>query len=162
MDCSPTGSSIHGILQYLHGILEWVAVSFSRGSSWSSDQTISCIGKWILYHWATGKPICECAVLCLVTQLCPTLCDPMNGSPPGSSVRGDSLGREYWSGLPCPSPGDLPNPEIKLMSLMSPALAGGFFTTSTTCEAPEAAIVQRPSVRLIWHYKGKPICRRSC
>ena len=120
MDCSPTGSSIHGILQYLHGILqylhgilEWVAVSFSRGSSWSSDQTISCIGKWILYHWATGKPICECAVLCLVTQLCPTLCDPMNGSPPGSSVRGDSLGREYGSGLPCPSPGDRPNPGIE-------------------------------------------------
>ena len=34
--------------------------------------------------------------------------------------------QEYWSGLPFPSPGDLPNPEIKLMS---PALAGGFFTT---------------------------------
>ena len=38
--------------------------------------------------------------------------------------------QEYWSGLPYPPPGDLPNPRIKPMSLMSPALAGGFFTTS--------------------------------
>ena len=43
--------------------------------------------------------------------------------------------QEYWSGLPCPPPGDLPNPEIKPSFLMSPALAGGFFTTSPTWEA---------------------------
>ena len=43
--------------------------------------------------------------------------------------------QEYWSGLPFPSPGDVPNPEIQLTSLTSPALAGGFFTTSATCEA---------------------------
>ena len=36
----------------------------------------------------------------------------------------------YWSGLPCPSPGDLPHPEIESASLTSPALVGGFFTTS--------------------------------
>ena len=41
--------------------------------------------------------------------------------------------QEYWSGLPFPSPGDLPDPEIKPMSLRS--LAGEFFTTSTTWEA---------------------------
>ena len=45
--------------------------------------------------------------------------------------------QEYWSGLPFLSPGYLPNPGIKPMSLMSPALAGGFFTPSTTWEAPE-------------------------
>jgi len=37
---------------------------------------------------------------------------------------------EYWNGLPFPPPRDLPNPGIKPMSLMSPALAGGFFTTA--------------------------------
>ena len=37
--------------------------------------------------------------------------------------------QEYWSGLPCPSPGDLPNPGIEPTSFVSPALAGGFFTT---------------------------------
>ena len=55
-------------------------------------------------------------------------------SPPGSSVHG-ILQAEYWSGLPFPPPGDLPDPGIKLSSLMSPALAGGFFTTSATWEA---------------------------
>ena len=43
--------------------------------------------------------------------------------------------REYWSGLPCPPPGDLPEPGIEPLSLTNPALAGGFFTTSTTWEA---------------------------
>ena len=37
--------------------------------------------------------------------------------------------QEYWSGVPCPPPGDLPDLKIELVSLMSPALAGGFFTT---------------------------------
>ena len=44
--------------------------------------------------------------------------------------------REYWSGLPCPSPGDLPNPGIEPASLTSPALAGRFLTTSGTWQAP--------------------------
>ena len=43
--------------------------------------------------------------------------------------------QEYWRGLPCPPPGDLPNPGIKLTSLCLPALAGGFFTTSATWES---------------------------
>ena len=42
--------------------------------------------------------------------------------------------QEYWSGLPCPSPGDLPDPGIKSVSFTSPALAGKFFTTSATWE----------------------------
>ena len=44
--------------------------------------------------------------------------------------------QKYWSGLPFPSPGDLPNPGIKPTTLECPMLAGGFFTTSTTWEAP--------------------------
>ena len=42
--------------------------------------------------------------------------------------------QEYWSGLPYPPPGDLPNPGIEPMSFTSPALAGRFFTTSATWE----------------------------
>ena len=42
---------------------------------------------------------------------------------------------EYWSGLPCPPPGNLPNPGTEPMSRTSPALAGRFFTTSITWEA---------------------------
>ena len=52
--CSPPGSSVHGILQA--GILEWVAISFSKGSSQPRDRThISCIGKGVLYHWTTWE-----------------------------------------------------------------------------------------------------------
>ena len=43
--------------------------------------------------------------------------------------------QEYWSGLPCPPLGDLPDPGIEPLSLMSTALAGRFFTTSTSWEA---------------------------
>ena len=43
--------------------------------------------------------------------------------------------QEYWRGLPCPPPGDLPNPGIKPESLTSPALAVGFFTTRAIWEA---------------------------
>ena len=54
-----------------------------------------------------------------------------NCSLPGSFSRGFSR-QEYWSGLPCPRLGYLPNPGIELTSLMFPALAGGFFTANTT------------------------------
>ena len=58
-------------------------------------------------------------------QSCPTVCDPMDCSPPGSSIHG-ILQARILEGLPFPSPGNLPVPGIKPIS---PALAGGFFTT---------------------------------
>ena len=58
-------------------------------------------------------------------QSCLILCDPMDHSPPGTSVHG-ILQVGIWSGLPCPPPGDLPDLGIKSTS---PALAGRFFTT---------------------------------
>ena len=65
-----------------------------------------------------------------VAQLCPTVCDPMDCSLPSSSP-----GKNTGVGLPCPSSWDLPDPGIEPASLTSPALAVGFFTTSTTWEA---------------------------
>ena len=57
-DFSLPGSSVHGILQAR--ILEWFAMSSSRGFSrlrnWTCVSYISCAGRWVLYHWATGKP----------------------------------------------------------------------------------------------------------
>ena len=67
-------------------------------------------------------------------QLCPALCDPMDWSLPGSSVHG-ILQARILSELPFSSPGDLPNPGIEPTSLMSPALAGGFFTINVIWEA---------------------------
>ena len=59
MDCSPPGSSVHGTFQA--GILEWVTISFSKGSSWPRTQSRnSCIGKWDLYHQATWEALCHC------------------------------------------------------------------------------------------------------
>ena len=56
MDCSPPGSSIHGIFQAR--ILEWVAISFSRRSSWPRDGTrVSCIAGRFFTVWATGWDI---------------------------------------------------------------------------------------------------------
>ena len=48
--------------------------------------------------------------------------------------------QQYWSGLPCPPPRDLPDPGIEPESLVSPALAGGFFTTSATREALKTSV----------------------
>ena len=57
-------------------------------------------------------------------QSCLTLCDPMDCSLPGSSLGTFFSRQKYWSGLPCPPPGDLPDPGFKLASLLSSALAG--------------------------------------
>ena len=71
------------------------------------------------------------AVVVKSSESYPTLWDPMDCSLPGSSVHGISQ-QEYWSGLPFPSPGDLPDPGIKPASPVSPALAGRFFTTNAS------------------------------
>ena len=60
MECSLPGSSVRGILQAR--ILEWVTISFSRGTSQPRDQThvsrVSCTGRWVLYHYShLGSPI---------------------------------------------------------------------------------------------------------
>ena len=57
MDCSPPGSSVHGILQAR--TLEWSAISFSSGFSWPRDWTqVSCIAGRFFTIWATRKPNC--------------------------------------------------------------------------------------------------------
>ena len=73
--------------------------------------------------------------VCLVTKLCLTLCDPIDCSPPGSYFHGICK-PEYWSGLPFPPPGDLPNSAIEPDSPGSLALADGFFTSKTPGKLP--------------------------
>ena len=70
IDCSPPGSSVHGILQVR--ILDWVAMLSSRGSSWPRDWTcacvshISCTGRRVLLPLASpGKPVCVCVCVCV-------------------------------------------------------------------------------------------------
>ena len=80
MDCGPPGSSVHRISQAR--ILEWVAISFSRGSSWPRDQTHSLE---LAGGFSTTEPSEKPKLLCCCsgTQSCPTLCDPMDCSTLG-------------------------------------------------------------------------------
>ena len=84
MGCSLQGSSVHGIFQAR--VLEWVAISFSRGSSQLRDRSrVSRIAGRHFTVWATREPL-KAAAAAKSLQSCPTLCDPIDGSPPGSPV----------------------------------------------------------------------------
>ena len=72
-----------------------------------------------------------CVALRVHARSCSTLCNLVDYSLPGSSVRGISQARVYWSGLLFLLPGGLPDPGIKPASLVSPVLAGGNFTTGS-------------------------------
>ena len=80
-----------------------------------------------------------CATRVCALQSCPTLCDPMDYIACQAPLSMGFSRQEHWSGLPCPPP-DLPDPGMEPASLMSPALAGRFFTTSATWEAPKIRI----------------------
>ena len=82
-------------------------------------------------------------------QSCLTVSDPIKVACQAPLSMG-VFRQESWSGLPCPPPGDLPGPEIEPTSLMSPVLAGKFFTASATWEA----LV----ILYFLLYKGFPIC----
>ena len=147
MDCRPPGSSVHGILQAR--ILEWVAVPSSRGSSQPSFQTcvsnVSCIDRWVLYryHHLGSRSECRWKKIrvwmaeplgiqelrgwdekMLVSQLCPTLWDPIDCSLPGSSVCGILQAKILeWAAIPFSRGSSQPRDQ----SLVS-CIAGRFFT----------------------------------
>ena len=107
----------------------------------------TALNRLPLVIWRLGKHYCvPCAKL---LQSCLILCDPMDCSLQ-APLSMDSNRQENWSGLPCPPPGDLPDPGIEPTSLMSPAMVGGFFTTSITWEAPlgMASLLNIPKVRI--------------
>ena len=98
MDCSPPGSSVHGISQAR--ILEWVAISFSGDLPHPGTEPAApaLAGRFLPLAGGFFYHLCKvmwCAVLllCLVTQTCLTLRDPTDCSPPGSSIHGDSPGK---------------------------------------------------------------------
>ena len=105
MDFSLPGSSVHGIFQAR--ILELACHFLLQG-------------------------IFPTHSMCSDAQSCPTLCDPMDYSPCQAPLSMGFFWQKYWSELAFLPPGDLLVPEIKPVSLMSSALAGGFFTTSAT------------------------------
>ena len=74
-------------------------------------------------------------ICCICAQSCPTLWGPMDWSPPGSSSMKFSR-QEYWSELPFPTPGDLPDPGIEPGPLGSPGIDRWVLITSASWEAP--------------------------
>ena len=83
----------------------------------------------------------QCVACVKSLQLCPALCDLWTVACQISLSMGFSR-QEHWSGLPFPAPGDLSDPGIEPKSLRSPALAGRFFTTSTTWEAHDSSLLK--------------------
>ena len=94
-------------------------------------------------------------MLFLVTQSCLTLCDPKDCSPSRLLCPWGFSRQEYWSELPWPPPGDLPNPGIERASPVtpvSPALVGGFLTASATYGARTSTLVSF-SLLLLFSWK---------
>ena len=108
-----------------------------RGETGSDEGTSPC--RWFLAAWhhhrwpVKSRDDFPLAMLAKSLQSCPTLRDSLDSSPPGSSVHG-ILQARMLEGVPFPRPGHLPDPGIEPKSLMSPASAGGFFTTSAPWE----------------------------
>ena len=90
--------------------------------------------KWLAHHLRDLASTWRLIPACVLSHFSRAFTTPWTVARQAPLSMGFSS-PEYWSGLPFPSPGDVPNPGIDLTSLMSPALAAGFFTTSTTWEA---------------------------
>ena len=92
----------------------------------------------------------QCACACCVAQSCLNLCNLIDCRAPGSSSMGFSR-QEYWSGSPCPPPGDLSNTGIEPESPVTPA-QNGFFTT----EPPgKPSIISGCTPNLRWQAASK-------
>ena len=136
-------TSVHRILQAR--VLEWVAMPFSRGSSWPRARTPlmppALAGFFFFYHWChlrspkTSLSADKCPVCAKWLQSCLTLCNTMDCSLPCSSVHG-ILQARILEWLPCRPPGDLPYPGEEPVSYIS--CIGRQVTTSATWEAPNA------------------------
>ena len=117
----------------LQGPVQLSVASISDHSYQFSTNVLlqKCHAIWVhrWFDYILGVHVCVLKLL----QSHPTLCDPMYCQAP-LSVRFSR--QEYWSGLPCTPSAHLPNPGTEPTSLTSPALAGGFFNTSATGEAP--------------------------
>ena len=85
--------------------------------------------------------------MCACAQSCPTLCDPWTVTHQ-ALLSVEFPRQEYWSGLTFPTPGDLPDPGIKTATGASPLLADGFFTTSSTWQAPKVCVLVLSHVQL--------------
>ena len=130
IDCSLQGCSVHGISQARN---TGVGYHFLLQGVFPTQELNPCLllGRWIPYTEPPGKPYITMCVLSRFSHIQLFATIRTEGCQAPLSMRFSR--QEDWSGFPCPTPGDLSNPRIKPVCLMSPALAGGYFTTGTTC-----------------------------
>ena len=137
---SPPGSSVYGIIQAR--ILEWDAISFSRGSSWPRNWTqVSCIEGRFFTVWATRKALWLNSMSAKSLQLCLTLCNPMGCNQPGSSVHG-ILQARILEQVAMPSSRESSRPKDQTCSS---CIAGRLFT---------AEPLGKPNPGIPWRYCG--------
>ena len=86
-------------------------------------------------HLAHRDFLSETSLVCVCAQSCPTICGPVDCIAHQASLCMGFSRQEYWSGLPCPPPGDLPYPGMEPVSPASLAFACRLITASTTWEA---------------------------
>ena len=126
-------STKHQLLIYLNeGTRKKKSPNFNwwaMSEVWSGDRTLNWPYKWVM-----RAVLSHFSHVWLFTTLWTVACR----DPPSMGLSR----QEYWSELPGPPPGDLPNPGIQPASLKSPALAGGFFTTIATWEAPQVDLLR--------------------
>ena len=104
----------------------WISSSVRKGIEWKKPNQ-----ERILYKSRDAIMLWKGCMHTKSLQSCPTTCDHMDCTLQALLSKGFSK-QEYWSGLPCPPLGDLPDTGIEPVSLTSTALIGRFFTTSAS------------------------------
>ena len=113
-----------------HILTKWIKnMSYFTYSTRNSAQNY--VAAWMGGEFRE-ECVCMCVCVCVLSRVW-LFATPQTVTHQAPLSMGFSS-QEYWSRLPSPSPGDLPNPGTESTSPASPALAGGFFTTSTTMD----------------------------
>ena len=168
MDREAQRATVHGVTKSWTPLrdLNYHSNQYPRHNEWLTHYHMTLRSHFYAFveekskHLFTQKLECKCLFIILrhhvcakSLQSCQNLCNPWTAARQAPLSMGFSRQEESWSGLPCPPPGEYPNPGIELASLMS-NLHWQFFTTSATWEAPQT--MSAPKCSLMGEWLNKP------